>query len=156
MTMGRSKACALAVDASGALLSHCHAVVQGPMADGTVWLTDASTHGTLVLELAKGSAAVISDSITTEQLDALPWGIAAMLDPGAAVALAAARPTLLVLGLHRADWLAGAREGMGAELTAKGAALLVFQQFRGMPAAAAAEGSAVGAGGRAAVAVRWL
>lgn len=135
-TAGRSRACALAVPAAP-LISAGHALLQ-TAADGSVWLADTSAHGTLLLPLPEGTAA-LGAAISGEQLDALPWTTATMLDKGAAVPLAGERPTLLVLGLHRTDWLAGARDGMAAELAAKGAALLVYERLPGAaPAAAAA------------------
>lgn len=132
-TVGRCRACALAVPAAP-LVSEWHALLQ-PVSSGTAWLVDASRHGTLVLPLPEGAAAP-GDSLTAAQLDALPWGTATMLDAGAAVPLDAARPTLLVLGLHRTEWLAGARDGMAAELAAKGAALLVYERLPGAAPAA--------------------
>lgn len=133
-TVGRSRACALTVE-TAPLISSSHALLQ-PASYGTVWLADTSRHGTLLLPLPEGAAAP-GAVIAADAVNALPWGNATMLDADVAVPLAAAHPSLLVLGLNRTEWLAGARSGMAAEVAAKGAVLLVYERLPGAPTTAA-------------------
>lgn len=127
LIVGRSAAAALPVAAP--LASRCSAVLKAEQS-GSVMLTDCSRNGTLVLELPEGTA--LGSSITAGQVDALPWASASMLDH-TSVELAAGRPTLLAVGLHRQSWLADAKHSMSAELEEKGAVLLVYQQHRQLP-----------------------
>ena len=78
-TVGRSAACALQL--GSALASRCHFLLQHDAADDAVWLTDASTHGTLVLGLPPDAdpAALQAGAL---DVGALPWDTADRLSYG--------------------------------------------------------------------------
>ncbi|KAL4853062.1 hypothetical protein ACK3TF_005932 [Chlorella vulgaris] len=127
LTIGKSAACVL--DCGDVpLASRCHAILHA--APAGVFLSDTSANGTLALE---GGSSITWDvpSLTAAAVDGLPWCEAQMLTDGAAVQLGIGQPVtwLMIVGLHRNDWLAGARAGMSAEINAKGAILLMYEQY---------------------------
>jgi hypothetical protein len=127
LTIGKSAACVL--DCGDVpLASRCHAILH--TAPAGVYLSDTSVNGTLALQ---GGSSITWDvpSLTAAAVDGLPWCEAQMLTDGAAVQLLMGQPVtwLMIVGLHRNDWLAGARTGMSAEINAKGAILLMYEQY---------------------------
>lgn len=131
LTLGSSDGCAL-VAGRGGLTSRCHAALQ--LHGGTVWLSDSSRHGTLLLELPEGSAAFAAGGIRAAHLDALPWTGATMLG-GTSAQLPAVlgRRALIVTGLRSESWLAAAKEGRLSREMSQGAALLLYEQFGPLP-----------------------
>lgn len=131
LTLGSSDGCAL-VAGRGGLTSRCHAALQ--LHGGTVWLSDSSRHGSQLLELPEGSAALAAEGIRAAQLDALPWAGATMLgDTSAQLPEGLGRRALIVTGLRSESWLAAAKEGRLSREMRQGAALLLYEQFGPLP-----------------------
>lgn len=131
LTLGSSDGCAL-VAGRGGLTSRCNAALQ--LHGGTVWLSDSSRHGSLLLELPEGSAALAAEGIRAAQLDALPWAGATMLgDTSVQLPAGLGRRALVVTGLRSESWLAAAKEGRLSREMRQGAALLLYEQFGPLP-----------------------
>eukprot|EP00887_Chlorella_sp_A99_P007463 scaffold2.g7463.t1 len=122
VTVGRSRAAALHVDAPLASRVHC-ALQGGVAASDDVFLSDMSSHGTLVLELPEG---MDGSGSVVEELAALPWERAHRL-VGTTHRLACA--SVLVIGAGT-DWCSAVAEGRAAEaLRHSGAVVLLFEQL---------------------------